>query len=459
MTTTTEKQSESQVFLDLTAKQQEFVNALLTGLYTRALLGGAVGGAKTIGILSTFYLFCKVFPGSRWCVVRKDGPTLRRTTIPSFWQTCPKPFFSPSRFNKTEMLATASNGSQILFMPESIREDPFLTRFDGLEVNGFGLEEAHELQEETYFKCIDRAGRWRIDPMPSPFILKTCNPHQGWLKKMYYEPSVSGTLKPPYIFIRALPIDNPHLSPEYIQALEELKKRAPHLYRKRVLGSWDAEDDVQQLISWEVLDGCRKDMKTGKKEELELSMGVDVGRYGKDPSVWYVVGKGKNGYQVLHRERYEKTSGPQVVQKTKEIINDFNIPHHRVFFDIVGLGGFAFDELLNDGYDIQSFVGGAKAESQDIDGSYIFENLNSQVEWNVKILAEEGQLHGIPEACREDLGAYGYDIKGEKKIVVWSKDVIKKKIKRSPDDGDAFKYAIWGQIYDDIEATPGFDLI
>lgn len=461
-----EEVTNEQVFLELTDKQEELLNVILDGKHRRILFGGAVGGAKTVGCLSVLEVLCRIFPGSRWVVVRKDNPTLKRNTLPSFWKFCPKPFFHPSRYNKQEQVATALNGSQIIFMSENFKDDPELTRFDGLEVNGALMEQGEELQEATYLKLVDRIGRWKLLIMPIPFILLSCNPHQGYLKEMFYMPWSEKRLELPYFFLQALPSDNPHLDKEYLEGLEELKKRAPNLYRKRVLGSWEAEDDIQQLIAWESLWGCEKLLKHTRQERkdgLITSLGIDVGRFGRDPSKWYVLeGNLSRGFNIIKKIGYPKTSGPQVEHMTKKLIDEYDIYHDRAWMDVVGLGGPILDHLHKDGYEIQAFNGGSKpieqfVENEKKDGkNYLFDNLNSQASWNLKILIDEGRIGGIKEEkLRNDLAAYGYDIKGEKKIAVWSKDRVKAKIKRSPDDGDALKYGVWGAIHDTIEPLPG----
>lgn len=456
--------NDNQVFIQIVGKQKQFFEAALSGKYTHLFYGGAVGGMKTVTLLMLLCLLCKVYPGSRWLVVRKDRPVLVRNTLPSFWKFCPKPFFHPSRYNGQEMKATAANGSQIIFMSENISKDPELTAFDGLEINGALIEEAQETSEALDLKLTDRIGRWSIDPMPPLFHFYSANPTQNWIKQVFYTPFTNGKLPDNYYFLQALPGDNPFLPEAYIKALEELKVRAPNLYRKRVQGSWDAEDEFQQLVSWEDIWKCESLIEFDEGEETYRSMGVDVGRFGSDPSVWYILeGNSKKGFNIIHTEKYDKTSGPQVESKTKELIVEYEIAHHRVWLDIVGLGGFAYDHIVEDGYDIQAFSGGShgdELENTDVDQKYLFHNLNSEAGWQVKIMMEDGKIGGLDsQLLRDDIAVYRYDIKGEKTIHLWPKDIIKKKLHRSPDDGDAFKYAVWGAIYDEVGLMPGIIIV
>jgi hypothetical protein len=461
------------IAMDSTDKQQLLLQIVLSFTYTRILFGGAVGGAKTWGWLFVLYVLCRMFPGSRWVFIRKDTKVLHRNTIPSFWRSCPKPFFHRSRFNQTYLTAKAHNGSEIVFMGENYDKDKELTAFDGLECNGAVMEEAHELTETLFIKLNDRVGRWALDSgieLPA-FIFLGCNPTQGWLKKMFYTPMKEGKLEIPYYFLQSLPDDNPYLPQTYWDSLAELKKISPRIWRKRVKGSWEAEDDIQQLISWSVLHECDKEIEfTDEERESELffqAMGVDVGRYGPDPSVWYVIeGMQEKGFNVIHTEKYDKTSGPQVEQKTKELIGKFGLFHFRVFMDTVGLGGPCYDHLIDDGFEIQAFSGGSTKGIQTVtanDGITQlprFNNLNSQAKWILKEKAEAGLLGGFEtDILKEDLSVYRYDIKGEKTIHVWGKEIIKEKLQRSPDDGDSYTYAVWAAYFDTIQPMPGIAVV
>lgn len=436
-------------FFNASEKQQELIDAVLSQRYKRILFGGSVGSMKTWGGIACLVLLCKIFPGSRWAVMRTDRPTLLRNTLPSFWRIAPSNFFDYKDFNKGELVAFAKNGSRIDFIPESLEHDPELLRLSGLEVNGFLLEEGNELQEKTYLKAIERAGRWIVDPMPEPLILTTCNPHQGYLKDMFYNPWTENKLDEEELFIQSLTKDNPHLPASYLKSLEEIKKRAPSLYRRMVLGSWEAEDSLHQLVSWEFLHEAAQP----SKPLLEVdSMGVDVGRFGPDPSVWTVLKKGN----VAKKVKIDKTDSNDVAEVTEKLINEYDIPHHRVVMDTVGLGAGAFDICYKNKYYIQSFVGGASQLEQAEASGFSFFNLRTQAAWNLKLGIEDRKIGKLRDKkTLEDIAALEYDVKGDKKLWVWDKDTIKKKIHRSPDDGDSLMYAYWGSIYDTIEAMPG----
>ena len=215
-------------------KQEEFIKAVLSFKYKYLLYGGAAGGGKTFVSIATLIILAKFFPGSRWAIVRESLPSLKRTTIPSFFKVCPENFIKS--YNQTDQVVTFTNRSQLFFFPENYNADKFLTRFDGLEVNGFVLEEGQELQSKTFEKAKLRAGRHILKKQPPPLILITCNPSQGWTKTKFYEPFEAGELPGDHYYIKALMADNPSLDQSYIDGLKNLDETT---YETFVRGNWE----------------------------------------------------------------------------------------------------------------------------------------------------------------------------------------------------------------------------
>lgn len=231
------------ILFDAFEKQQKYLEAVFSGRYKYLMYGGAIRGGKSFVGLAAIILLAKKYPGSRWAIVRKDLPTLRRNTIPSFMKLKPDGFCGP--MNQSTWTVTCSNGSEIIFFPEGLKQDPDLERWKGLEVNGFLLEEASELSQKGWNKAIERAGAWivpvkkagQIVEQPPPLILLTVNPSAGWVRQIFYEPWKQGRLVPPFYFMQAYAKDNPFLTQAYLDSLEELPA---HEYKRFVLGDWDA---------------------------------------------------------------------------------------------------------------------------------------------------------------------------------------------------------------------------
>lgn len=181
-----------------------------------------------------------MFPGSRWCVVRKNLQVLRKTTIPSFVKICPTSFVK--KYQQDIQTVTLSNNSQIIFLGENYDDDKELNAFKGLEVNGFLFEEINECQKKTFNKAIERAGSHIIpglEKQPKPLILATCNPSNNWVKDDIYNLWKTGTLPKNWLYIPSKITDNPFIPPDY---LESLKSMPRYEYEVFVEGNWDLQE-------------------------------------------------------------------------------------------------------------------------------------------------------------------------------------------------------------------------
>lgn len=236
--------SNKQILFESFPKQDEFFEAVFSNKYDFVLYGGAIRGGKTFAGLGAIFLLCKVYPGSRWAVVRKDLPTLKRNTIPSFNKIKPDKFIKS--YNQETQVVTCENGSQIIFFSENYDTDKDLNRWKGLEVNGFLLEEINELNEKSFYKALERAGSYIIPKsitnpnpkQPPKKIMGTCNPAKNWVRDMFYYPYTKGELNERWLYIPSRIFDNPHIPKDYIDSLRDLPKYEYEVY---VLGNWDIE--------------------------------------------------------------------------------------------------------------------------------------------------------------------------------------------------------------------------
>lgn len=220
-----------------TPAQQQFANAAFSGEYLYMLYGGGIRSGKTALALILAQTLARIYPRSRWAVVRKDVPSIRRNVLPAF-SKFRIPGFTGD-INYVSWTAPCRNGSEIIFVNENIAGDPDLDAWKGLEVNGFVLEEANELTRAAWYKALERAGSWVVPDgaQPPPYIFLTCNPALGWVKDIFYDPWKRGTLARPYYFQPATIAENPHIPDAYRESLKSLPERE---YRRFVLGDWDA---------------------------------------------------------------------------------------------------------------------------------------------------------------------------------------------------------------------------
>lgn len=256
-------------------KQKEYIEAVFSGKYECLLFGGAAGGGKSYVALATLILLAKVYPGSKSHVVRESVPTLKRTTMPTFFKLCPKSFIKS--YNGTDRVVKFTNGSELHFFAENYVQDKNLTRFDGLETNFFLIEEAQECQEKTFEKCKLRVGRHVFNDaskQPPRIILLTCNPSQNFTKTKFHEPALNGTLRKDYFYMRALMQDNPNLPPEYMAAMENLDELTKAVF---VNGDWDVMAVERPFAyAFNKIKTVRGGLKENPNEPILLSFDFNV---------------------------------------------------------------------------------------------------------------------------------------------------------------------------------------
>lgn len=225
--------------LTFTDVQNKLAEVAFDGRYRIIGFGGAIRGTKTWGSIGMLIVLARVYPGSRWAIVRKDLPTLERNTVPSFEKLRENHCGDfVGEINKRTWVAKCRNGSEILFFPESFDVDKDLNRWKGLEVNGFLLEEGDELQEASLTKSIERAGAWIVPhgQQPAPYIFVTFNPTANWPKRVFYEPWRNETIAAPVAFIPATINDNPFLPESYKESLKSMPEQD---YKRFVEGDWE----------------------------------------------------------------------------------------------------------------------------------------------------------------------------------------------------------------------------
>lgn len=240
------------VYLDNNKKQSQFIEAVFSGNYDILLFGGAIRGGKTYVAINILILLCAIYPGSRWIFVRKTLKRLRQNTKPAVMK-----FIAGTGWtiNNSSEIYTHPNGSQIMLWGENIDRDPELDAFKGAEANGFVLEECNELAQKTLRKAQERAGSWIIpniplEKQPKPIILMTCNPTQGWVKDLIYDPWARGELPSNMFYLPSYVTDNPNLPEAYKESLKALPY---YEYQVFVLGRWDVTIKTPNAF-WHSLD-------------------------------------------------------------------------------------------------------------------------------------------------------------------------------------------------------------
>ena len=229
--------SDKEILFNPFPKQIEFLESIFSNKYNFIMYGGAIRGGKTFAGIGALLLLCKMYPNSKWVIVRDTLQTLKRTTIPSFFKICPTSFIK--KYSQDTQTVILTNGSQIIFLGENYADDKDLNRFKGLECNGFLFEEMNECQQVTFYKAIERAGSHIIPKQPKPIILATCNPSNTFVKELIYNKWKTNTLPENWLYIPSKITDNPFIPADY---LESLKSMPRYEYEVFVEGNWDLQE-------------------------------------------------------------------------------------------------------------------------------------------------------------------------------------------------------------------------
>jgi hypothetical protein len=206
------------------------------------LLGGAVGGGKTIGLIGEAIMrsIKYDFPLTG-AILRRSYPELDATIIRTMLNMLPNWFY---KYNQQQHIMTLKNGSIIEFCYAESDND--VTRYQSREWDWLGVDELTHLTEFQVTYLLSRVRT--VKPINTKFFAAT-NPggpghnfvKERWITKTCDHPKYDPS---EYDFVPAGVRDNPYLmknDPDYIKALEML----PEQERKALLeGDWDIYEGV-----------------------------------------------------------------------------------------------------------------------------------------------------------------------------------------------------------------------
>lgn len=425
-------------------RQGEYFNEVMAaaiGTTSRRFFcyGGAIRGGKTAVTLAILIFLCRMFPRSRWHIVRDDLPNLKKTTIPSLEKFLPNTGFNVNR-DPGNFFYEYRNGSRIYIMPENLSRDPELKSFLGLETNGFFLEQAEELSPLLWEKAKERTGSWYIDPMPPGFIFLTVNPTYTWSRRVFYEPWRRGELPDNYFYLNALPTDNPFVTGDQWASWSEM---SPELYAQFVEGNWDYDNRADGVYEYEAVVDYFTNFfipRTGLRY-----ITADPAYGGADH---FVVGIWDD-WVLYDVQEYPKTSSLDVTAILRQTALRHGVPASRIVFDATGSG----EHLKGDLRGAVPFLGGSMPIDtspknktliqKDATKRKAFANLRAQCFFaSGRRMSERAMLFDIPSAhlqeraMEELLAIRRLDLPFDKPQQIIAKEDIKAALKRSPGIAD-----------------------
>lgn len=208
-------------------------------------------------------------------------------------------------------------------------------------------------------------------------------------------------------------------------------------FESKVLGRWpsQATNSVWSDAAW------RACLVPQVSERGEVEIGCDVARFGDDFTSIVV----RKGRMVLHHETHNGWSTSQTAGRLKELAIKFATDGKdpkkvKIKIDDDGVGGGVVDQAH--GYNFIAMSSASRSIMHDI-----YPNKRSELWFNSAELARNGEVdvsrltQKSRELIRAQLFAPTWKLDSAGKRVVEPKSDTKKRLKRSPDDADAFNLA------------------
>jgi phage terminase large subunit len=334
-------------------------------------------------------------------------------------------------------LLSKHNGSTIRLGELRYRSsDPQWNRLGSKEYTMAAVEECQEIDPRVIDILRARVGRHRNEEFGlKPMILLTANPDKGWIYDEWYDPWRRGALPAYMRFVRSTMADNPFLPDSYRRSVERIQDEAT---RQRMLeGEWDYAADPLQIIAeqW-ITEAYRVESVDGL-----AAMGVDPAAdgYGVDDScIVVVIG---NTLTECIRKRYRDVSDALAEEQLADLVIEtakrHGIEPANIRIDTVGPGASLYAVLRSKGWTCTKIYGQANALPRR--GQVIkLANLRSQGIYEMGEKLRMGQVCIVPKDPRLKSGITCYRKQDtEKWYAVEDKRVTRRRLGRSPDDGDA----------------------
>jgi hypothetical protein len=220
-------------------------------------------------------------------------------------------------------------------------------------------------------------------------------------------------------------LDIPLVSKDFVEQIKSTYGEGSNAYRIRVLGEFAVADN-DTLIAAELVDAAM-----GRDVPVDVSdgmiYGLDVARFGTDRSALCK----RKGNVVMEVKSW---GGLDLMQLVGAVVNEARTDNPvEICVDTIGLGSGVADRLREMGYNVRD-VNVAESSAMNPNANKLRDELWLAVkDW----LATRTVRIPNDQTLRHELVAPRYNFSSSGKIVVESKDAMKKRGMRSPDLADA----------------------
>jgi hypothetical protein len=360
-------------------KQLEALNVAKRHKYT--LFGGSVGSGKSYwlrwsSVWFLMYYYSKYgIEGIRAGVFCEDYPSLNDRHLTKIKFEFPQ-WLGKFNEQKHEFTLAKRWGSGIVAFRNLDEPEKYLS----VEFAVIAIDEINR-NPKTTFDMLRSRHRW--PGIKDVKFIAGCNPlGEAWVKNMWVKRLFPVTEQEQYefVFVPALPTDNPHLPTEYYKSLESL----PENQRKAYLeGNWDAFDEGMDEKGYIrlVLDRELQAALTNYGEHSGYKIiGVDPAAGGDHSAI---VLKSGTLLEVLFDQRLQNTM--DLVSAVSEFYRSKGADY--IVIDRTGVGQGVFDRLKEMNYPVRGVMFSEKSEED------MFQNIKAELHWKLrKWLVSGGKL-------------------------------------------------------------------
>ena len=232
------------------------------------------------------------------------------------------------------------------------------------------------------------------------------------------------------------------VSPEWAEQRGRQWGEGSAVYQNRVLGEFasSAADTIIPL-AWveEANERWRTLNDSGQWGEFTC-VGVDVARGGVDATVLAL----RYGEAIKELRRHNVADTMAVTGHAAAVLRGHG---GKAVVDVIGVGAGVVDKLREDKQCVEAFNAGESTDWKDRSGEMLFANKRAAAWWNLRELLDPANGHEVAlppdDRLTGDLTAPHWRPSSGGRVMVESKDEIRKRLGRSTDDGDAVVMAFW----------------
>jgi len=322
-------------FIVLTDKQKIAWEQLAGDVFQEVLYWGAVWWWKSFVGCLFVVIDCLLNRKVRYLIGRRQNSDLVRTTIGTLHEVLDLLWMKEGvdfKKNSKENFFRFKNKSEIVYMNlQKTPKDPLFNRLWGLELTGYFLDEAQEIDRQAVIVLRSRKRKthlienWKLIRKKIWKWLYTCNPWKNFVYTDFYLPHKKKELDKTKSFIFSSPFDNPNLSDDYIKNLKDYPKSD---YERLVKWNFDYDNDPMIMIWYDSIMNMflSEDIITENEQNF---LSIDLSWKWKDKTV-IMVWKWMNIVKIITKT---KTNWKELIPEIEELEKKYKIKRKNVVVD------------------------------------------------------------------------------------------------------------------------------